>query len=170
MSFRPRLLEPKSILKIFNYYNSSMLDKIKTKLLEFYHKEDKIWLFFSLFDLQNKLILSNGVLTTDKTLPELIEILYHSLLEKQTNPHILVIDVVKEIQAQPDIQKLITLSAKDYGIFVINRQTNVSGVVLPDTQWIPDIKSALATIKQKYGLSGNVEISTFTTRRIAFEV
>ena len=147
-----------------------MLDKIKTKLLEFYHKEDKLWLFFSLFDIQNKLILSNGVLTTDKFLPDLVDILYHAILEKQTNVHIVTIDIVKEIQIQPDIQKLLTLPAKEYGIFAVNRQTNISWVVLPDTQWVPDTKTALALLKQKYGLSGNVEISTFTTRRIAFEV
>jgi len=74
-------------------------------------------------------------------LPELVEILYHALLEKvEKQTHIIAIDVVKEIQLQPDIQKLLTLSPKDYGIFVINRQTNVSGVVLPDTQGITDIK------------------------------
>jgi len=147
-----------------------MLEKIKTKLLEFYHKEDKIWLFFSLFDKSNNLILSNGVLTTDKTLPDLIEIIYHAILEKQQWAHIVAIDVVKEIQAQPDIQKLLWLSSKDYGIFAINKETNSSWVILPDTQWIIDTKTALWILKQKYGLSGNVEIFTFTTRRIAFEI
>ena len=147
-----------------------MLEKIKQKLLEFYHKEDKFWLFFSLFDVQNKLLISNGVVTTDKPLEELIDILYHAFLEKQANAHIIVIDIIKEIQVQPDIQKLLTLSAKDYGIFAINKETNISGIVLPDTAGVPDIKTALWLLKQKYNLSGNVEISTFTTRRIAFEV
>ncbi len=147
-----------------------MLEQIKTKLLSFYNKTDKIWLFFSLFDVNNNLILSNGVLTTDKTLTELIEILYHALLKNvEKNVSIITIDIVKEIQIQQDIQKLLTLSPKDYGIFVINKQTNISGIVLPNTQWIIDIKWALALIKQKYGLGGNVEISTFTTRRIAFK-
>ena len=146
-----------------------MLDLIKTKLLSFYDKSDKLWLFFSLFDANNKLLISNWVLITDKTLPELVEILYHALFEKlEKQTHTIAIDVVKEIQLQPDIQKLLTLSPKDYWIFVINKQTNVSWVILPNTEWIADIKSALAILKQKYGLAGNVEISTFTTRRIAF--
>jgi len=148
-----------------------MLDLIKTKLLSFYDKTDKFWLFFSLFDANNNLLLSNGVLTTDKPLPELVEILYHAILEKiEKQTKVIAIDVVKEVQLQPDIQKLLTLSTKDYWIFVINRQTNISWVVLPDTQGITDIKWALALIKQKYGLAGNVEISTLTTRRIAFQI
>ena len=147
-----------------------MLELIKTKLLSFYDKGDKIWLFFSLFDTNNNLLLSNGVLTTNKPLGELVEILYHALLEQQEkNTAIIAIDIVKEIQLQPDIQKLLTLSPKENGIFVINKQTNVSGVVLPDTEGISDIRAALALLKQKYGLTWNVEISTFTTRRIAFK-
>jgi hypothetical protein len=35
---------------------------------------------------------------------------------------------------------------------------------------VEDMQTALAMIKQKNGLTGNVEISTFTTRRIAFTV
>jgi frataxin-like iron-binding protein CyaY len=74
-------------------------------------------------------------------LPELVEILYHAILEKvEKNTKVIAIDIVKDIQLQPDIQKLLTLSPKDYGIFMINRQTNISGVVLPDTQGITDIK------------------------------
>ncbi|MDD3263132.1 MAG: hypothetical protein PHR61_04830 [Candidatus Absconditabacteria bacterium] len=148
-----------------------MLDIIKTKLLSFYNKTDKLGLFFSLFDANNNLLLSNGVLTTDKPLPELVEILYHALLEKvEKSTKVIAIDIVKDIQLQPDIQKLLTLSPKDYGIFMINRQTNISGVVLPDTQGITDIKGALGLLKQKYNLTGNVEISSFTTRRIAFQI
>lgn len=148
-----------------------MLELIKTKLLSFYDKTDKLWLFFSLFDANNNLLLSNWVLITNKPLPELVEIIYHALLskvEKQTKA--IAIDIVKEINLQPDIQKLLTFSTKEYWIFVINKQTNISGVVLPDTEWIADIRWALALLKQKYGLSGNVEISSFTTRRIAFQI
>lgn len=148
-----------------------MLELIKTKLLSFYDKTDKLWLFFSLFDANNNLLLSNWVLVTNKPLPELVEIIYHALLskvEKQTKA--IAIDIVKEINLQPDIQKLLTFSTKEYWIFVINKQTNISGVVLPDTEWIADIRWALALLKQKYGLSGNVEISSFTTRRIAFQI
>lgn len=148
-----------------------MLELTKTKLLSFYDKTDKLWLFFSLFDANNNLLLSNWVLVTNKPLPELVEIIYHALLskvEKQTKA--IAIDIVKEINLQPDIQKLLTFSTKEYWIFVINKQTNISGVVLPDTEWIADIRWALALLKQKYGLSGNVEISSFTTRRIAFQI
>ncbi len=146
-----------------------MLEKIKNQLLSFYDKTDKLWLFFSLFDANNNLLVSNGVLATDKVLPELIDILYHAILEKfEQQTSVIVIDVVKEIQLQANIQNLLTLSPKDHGIFMINRQSNISGVVLPNTEWVNDIKAALALLKSKYKLSGNVEISSFTTRRVAF--
>jgi hypothetical protein len=147
-----------------------MLEIIKTKLLDFYDKKDKLWLFFSLFDKDNNLIVSHGVLTTDKPIPELVDILYHAILEKhEKETYIITIDIVKEIQAQPDIQKLLTLSSKEYGIFVINKQTNISGVMLPDIKGVKDIKDAISALKIKYGLGGNVEVSSFTTRRMAFK-
>jgi hypothetical protein len=45
---------------------------------------------------------------------DLVGILYHSLLEKQTTAKIVAIDVVKEIQLKPDITNLLTLSPKEY--------------------------------------------------------
>ena len=147
-----------------------MLDKIKKMLFSFYDKNDKIWLFFSLYDANNALILSNGTLVTDKSMNDLVDILYHSILEKQTNVHTIAIDVVKEVQLKPDMANLMNLSPKEYGIFAINKETQKTAIILPNMQGVETIQVALAMIKQKYDLSGNVEISTFTTRRIAFTV
>ena len=147
-----------------------MLEKIKSKLLEFYNKEDKIWLFFSIFDKNNKLLISNWVLTTDKPIVELIEILYHAILEKQTWAHTIAIDIIKEIKQEPDIQKILSLNTKDYWIFAMNKENNTSWVILPNTAWINDSKTALWVLKEKYKLSWNVEVYSFTSRRIAFEI
>lgn len=147
-----------------------MLDKIKQNLFSFYDKNDKVWLFFSLYDANNALLLSSWTLLTDKPMGDLVGILYHSLLEKQTTAKIVAIDVVKEIQLKPDITNLLTLSPKEYWVFAINPQTQKTAVILPNMQWVDSMQTALALMKQKNDLSGNVEISTFTTRRIAFAI
>jgi hypothetical protein len=144
-----------------------MLDEIKAKLSETYAKTDSRGLFFSLFDAAGTLLVSNGVLQTEKNVFDLTDILYHGVLEKfEKVTKKIVLDVVMEINAQPDIQKLLSLSTKERGIFAINKETNTSGIVLPNTQGVTDAKVALSLLKQKYNLSGNVQISTFKTRRL----
>ena len=75
-----------------------MLEEIKKLIYSKYKPEDKIWLFFSLFDEKWTLLISNGVLTTDKTLEDMINLLYNWILSKQESKtkHI-IIDVVNEI-------------------------------------------------------------------------
>ena len=60
-----------------------MLEEIKKLIYTKYKAEDKIWVFFSLFDDKWNLITSNGVLTTDKTLEEMINILYNWIIKKR---------------------------------------------------------------------------------------
>ena len=60
-----------------------MLEDIKKLIYSKYKPEDKIWVFFSLFDDKWNLITSNGVLTTDKTLEEMINILYNWIIKKE---------------------------------------------------------------------------------------
>jgi hypothetical protein len=106
------------------------------------------------------------VLQTNKNIIELSEILYHAFLEKIPNIKYCVIDVVIEVQPQTDMQKLLTLSPKERGFFVTNKETNANGVLLPDTKGIEEIKAAIGLIKQKYNVAGNAEIFSFKTRRI----
>ena len=60
-----------------------MLEEIKKLIYSKYKPEDKIWLFFSLFDDKWNLLISNGVLTTDKTLEDMINLLYNWMLKKE---------------------------------------------------------------------------------------
>jgi hypothetical protein len=81
-----------------------------------------------------------------------------------------VIDVVLELKQETDMSKLLALPVKENWVFIINNEDNKSWVVLPDTKWIADIKSALWLIKQKYWVNWNVLIYVFKTDRIAFGV
>lgn len=147
-----------------------ILDTIKTKIFDKYKKDDTRWLFFSLFDKDGKLMISNWVFETDKKVWDLIEIIYAGILDKEKGATIVVVDVVTEVIPESDMAKLLALSTKEYWVFLINNEMKKSGVVLPDTKWVWDIKTALWLIKQKYGVSGNVLIYVFKTDRIAFNV
>lgn len=147
-----------------------MLDTIKTKVFEKYKKEDSKGIFFSLFDKNNVLLASTWVLQTDKTLWDLIDIIYAGLLDKEKNVTSVAVDIVTEVTQESDMQKLLGLSTKDYGVFLINNETQKSGVILPNLSGVTDIKTALWLIKQKYGVNGNVLIYIFKTDRFAFEV
>jgi len=145
-----------------------MLEKIKTKLFEKYKKEDNKWLFFSLFDKDGNLLTSSGVLQTDKNMWDLVEIISAGILDKEKWAVSAAIDVVLEVSQESDMQKLLTISTKDYGVFLINNETQKSWIILPNIKGVNDVKTALGLIKQKYQVSGNVLIYVFKTERIAF--
>jgi hypothetical protein len=147
-----------------------MLEKIQTKLFEKYKKDDKKGLFVSVFDADKKLLLSNGVVNTDKSLEELSKTLYDWLVAKQTKAKTVVLDVVKEIKEERDIAKLSTYSLKEYGLCLIDANDNKSWILLPNTQWATNFALALKMIKEKNGLWGEVNIYVFTTERILVSI
>jgi len=144
-----------------------MLDQIKSALAKYCKPDEKRGLFFSLFDVNGKLLVSHGTVETDKTINELSDLIYNGLLAK--HEHItknIVIDIIQSYIQETDINKLLGLPTKDYGIFLINNETKKSWAILPNTKGVVDIKSALTLIKQKYGISGNVSMYSFRTERI----
>ena len=144
-----------------------MLEEIKKLIYTKYGANDKVWLFFSLFDEKNVLIASNGVLETDKPLDALIDLLYTGMIKKQElKAKNLIFDVVTSLQPQSDVSAFLKLSPKEYGILLTATTDGKSGVLLPDTKGIDTMQQALSAIKQKYQLSGNVAISTFQTERL----
>lgn len=144
-----------------------MLEQIKTTLTKHCKPEEKKWLFFSLFDINGKLLASNGVVETDKNTQELTDLIYNNLLIKHDHTtKTIVIDIIQSYIQETDVNKLLALPTKDYGIFLVNNETKKSWVILPNTKGVNDIKSALTTIKQKYGISGNVSMYSFRTERI----
>jgi len=54
-----------------------MLEKIKKVVFSKYKKTDTNGIFFSALDKDNNLILSNGVVFSDKSLEQTIETIYH---------------------------------------------------------------------------------------------
>lgn len=148
-----------------------MLDIIKKAIFQYYKAEDIIWLFLSTFDKNGILGKSNGVLEADKPLNQLIDLLYHGLLEKEKNVATLVADIVTESREEKNMQTLMQLSTQEYGVCLISEDnSNNSWVILPNTQWITTMVEWLQVIKQKYGLTWKVSIYIFKTQRIVIPV
>ncbi len=145
-----------------------MLNEIKLELSKHCKPDEKKWLFFSLFDVNGKPIISNGTIETDKTIDQLTDLIYTGLLAKYEHiAKTIAIDIIESYFLETDINKLLSLPTKSYGIFLVNNETKKSWAILPNTKWVNDIKTALTLIKEKYGISGNVSMYSFRTERIS---
>ena len=147
-----------------------MLEEIKKLIYTKYKAKDKIWVFFSLFDDKWNLITSNWVLTTDKTLEEMINILYNWIIKKEEakTKHI-IIDIVNEITEQKDVNAFLQMDPKTNWVLLAETTWNKTWVMLPNIKWITSMKQAIAWIKSKYQLQWDATISTFTVTELTLD-
>lgn len=143
-----------------------MLDQIKAAIFAKYKPEENRAIFLSLFDANKNILVSNGVITTDKTLDQIITILYNAIVAKHPETEVITADIVTETTLQNDVTTLLGISPTDNGIVILDKGDKKSGVMLPGTSDIPDMKTAIAKIKAKFSLSGDAEIYTFKTEKI----
>lgn len=147
-----------------------MLEKIKELIYSKYKPEDKIWLFFSLFDENWNLLISNGVLNTDKTLEDMINLLYNWILKKsESKTKHIIIDVINQITEQKDANAFLNMDPKTNWVLLTETQWNKTWLILPNTKWITSMKQAIAWIKSKYQLEWDVTISTFTVDELILD-
>ena len=142
-----------------------MLEKIKEIVFSKYSKTDIKGLFISVFDEKNDMLMSNGVAYTDKPLEQLIETLFHWLVEKHNNIGHIIVDIVTDIQKIIDLNEIPNISLQEYGLILSTKDK--SGILLPDTKWIINISQALKTIKEKNRLDWNAQITKFKTDRFS---
>ncbi len=153
------------------FHRLSMLEQIKAELIKHCKPEEKRGLFFSLFDVNGKPIISHGTIETDKNINELTDLIYNGLLAKHEQiTKTVVIDIVQSYLQETDINKLLALSTKDYWIFLVNNETKSSWAILANTKWVDDIKTAITLIKQKYNISGNVGMYSFRSERFVVKI
>lgn len=147
-----------------------MLEEIKKLIYSKYKAEEKIWLFFSLFDNKWKLLISNGVITTDKTLEDMTNLLYNGILKKQESKtkHI-IIDIVNEITEQKDVNTFLNMDPKTNWVLLAETSWEKTWIMLPNMKWISSMKQAVAWIKSKYQLQWDVTISTFTVDELILD-
>ena len=148
-----------------------MLEKIKNQIAKVIPLQSKNGLFFSAFDTQGQLLLSNWVIKTDRSIEQLLSSFYQGLLQKSENKiKKLIFDLVQEIKLQNDPNTLVKLSMKERGLFLVQGEGQNSGVILPNTKGIDTIQQALAAIKQKYQLTSQVSIFIFKTQKIQIDI
>lgn len=140
-----------------------MLEKIKKVVFSKYKKTDTNGIFFSALDKDNNLILSNGVVFSDKSLEQTIETIYHWLIEKHKNIETIIIDIVIDTKDISDPKEIQNISLQEYWLLLITE--NKSWILLPNTEGVENISTALKIIKEKNWLEWNAKITTFQTDR-----
>ena len=147
-----------------------MLQEIKNLIYSKYKAEDKIGLFFSIFDKNWVLIDSTWVVSTDKTLEDLINLLYEGKIKLYENniKHI-IIDIVNEIIPQTDINTFLQMDPKINWVILTETTWEKTGLMLPNMKWITSMKQVIAWIKTKYQLQWDVTISTFTVNELILD-
>lgn len=147
-----------------------MLEEIKKLIYSKYKPEDKIWLFFSLFDDKWNLLISNWVLTTDKTLEEMIKLLYNWILKKhESKTKHIIINIVNGITEQKDANAFLNMDPKINWVLLSEISWEKTWIMLPNMKWITSMKQAIAWIKSKYQLEWDVTISTFTVDELILD-
>ncbi len=144
-----------------------MIDKIKQIIAEQISLTEPNGIFISWFDDKDNLILSNWVLTTDKPLSKVIEMIYHGLIESHGNTiKKLICDIILETKLISTIEEIGIIDIHTQWICISTTDKSKSWVLLPWTTWIHSIQDALEKIKQKNHIEGNVIIYSFRTKRI----
>lgn len=145
-----------------------MIDNIKKNVALHVPLSSKHGIFFSCFDQTNNLLMSHGVITTDKDLNTVIDMLYHGLIEpQQRDIHLIICDIITTITTQTAMTELSKLNLLQTGICVTTLDHTKSGIVLPATMGISTITDALTYIKQKNNINGNIAIYSFSTQRFS---
>ena len=148
-----------------------MIEQIKTQLSQSINIQNKTGVFFSAFDAQGKLLASNWVIKTDRTLENILQSFYNGILKKIENQtKSIIFDIVEEIRLQNDPNVLVKLPLDQYGLFLVEWDGQNSWVLLPNTQWITRIQDALWSIKKKYNLKNQVSVFVFKTKKITVQL
>ena len=145
----------------------TMIQSIKQTLFKLYNNEEQKGLFMSWFDSNHQLLFSHGVVITDKPLHQVIDIIYKTHVKPELkNITYIACDVVTDLIEFQTFEEITKLSPREFWFLVVDKEDDLSGILLPNTAGVQDTKSALAYIKKKYGIHGQVEIVAFRTERI----
>ena len=147
-----------------------MLDLLKTEVGKKYKLIANRWVFFSLFDKNAHLLFSKWMVEVDKSLSQIIDILYHNFFQKiESDCKIVVVDIVTNLEELYSYDILNSIDFTKNGIAVQQIEWEVWWVILPNTEGIADIKQLFSVIKKKNQLNGNSKVFLFQPERMSSE-
>gem|GEM_PF-2196115 len=91
-----------------------MLDKIKKVLFESYGSDEQKGIFLSCFTQEHDLIISQGVLTTDLPLHDLVETIYAEVEDQMKDIVFVAVDIVTEIIQLENPNDILEKDPKEY--------------------------------------------------------
>ena len=149
-----------------------MFEKLKKAIFEKYAKNEQKWFFLTAFDKDANVLASKWIFQTDANLDKWIESIYLKYIDKDSkikkNMVLLCADIVIQVIEITNADDLFKLSPKHFWVFMITLDGDKSWVLLPNTEWVMDMKQSLYMIQQKELLGNNVKIYVFKTER--FEI
>jgi len=144
------------------------LDNIKWIIKNNFDLSIELWLVFTGLNWKN-IVLEKGILFTNKTLENNLDELYKKFIENNKKINILVVDVIKDINEVTSVEELQKIDLLNEWVFVWDTKDDSWSFILPDTNWIKNIKQVIDIIKQKVEFSSkNVNIYKFKTKRFVF--
>ena len=144
------------------------LDNIKWIIKNNFDLSIELWLVFTGLNWKN-IVLEKGILFTNKTLENNLDELYKKFIENNKKINILVVDVIKDINEVTSVEELQKIDLLNEWVFVWDTKDDSWSFILPDTNWINNIKQVIDIIKQKVEFSSkNVNIYKFKTKRFVF--
>ncbi len=144
-----------------------MKDKIQQQVSKVFNLTEKRWIFLSVFDTWGKLVFSKWMLFTDKMLKDSI----NDLVSKVTNKSInfVVCDVVKNVIEVQDVEEIKKIDVVNWWICIV--WDDGQWLLLPNTKWIPDSKTAISLIVKKNKIrSKKVNVYKFSTQRFTIKI
>lgn len=142
---------------------------LKNVLFASYKPQDVVSFFVSLYDDKDVLLASQWVLSSTQPLAESLDLMMRGVLQQyESKVHTIVLDIPRDIQEETDIAALLARSPSEYGICLMDEDGNKSGVLLPSTVGIKDMKQAIQVCQQKNQLSGKVVLHSFRTQRSTY--
>lgn len=143
-----------------------MLERLKQIVAQHIALSETKGIFLSGFSTQGDLLVSSGVLTTDKSIGQVIDMLYHGLLEWQKNIDHIIVDIIQAVETVTSPELLSSLNMQTHGIALTSIDHTKSGVMLPATMGVNSAGEALSLLKKKHNIEWNIVMYTFTTMRL----
>jgi len=141
------------------------LEKIQERIKTSFDLNNKNGLVISWFKDKN-LIFENWIIFTEESIDDNLKKLYEKFIKDNKKINILVIDMIKNINEISSVEELQKIDLLNEWIFIWDEKSDAGSFILPNTNWIKNIKQVIDIIKQKVEFSSkNVNIYKFTTKR-----